>query len=46
MRKVTFRMGENESEIDFVLTREHLRFIRNVKIIPGKLQHALVVADI
>ena len=35
-RMVTFRMGENETEIDFVLLkREHQRFVRNVKAIPG-----------
>ena len=45
--KVRFRMGENETEIDFVLIRkEHRRSIPNVKAIPGEFQHALVVADI
>ena len=45
--KVTYRMGENETEIDFVLIqKEHRRFIRNVKAIPGEFQHALVIADI
>ena len=45
--KVTFRIGENETEIDFALmTKEHQRFIQNVKAIPGELQHALVIADI
>ena len=46
-RKVTFRMGENEKEIDFVLIqKEHWRFILNVKATPGEFQHALVIADI
>ena len=46
MRKVTFRMGENETEIDFVLMeKEHRRSMRNVKAIPGEFQHALVMAD-
>ena len=46
-RKVTFRMGENETEIDFVLMKkEHRRFIQNVKAIHGEFQHALVIADI
>ena len=46
-RKVTFGMRENEAEIDFVLIRkDHRRFIRNVKAIPGEFQHALVIADI
>ena len=46
-RKVIFRMGENETEIDFVLMKkEHQRFIQNMKAIPGEFQHALVVAAI
>ena len=46
-RKVTFRMGENETEIDFVLIeKEHQRFVQNMKAIPGEFQHALVIADI
>ena len=45
--KVTIRMGLNETEIDFVLVKkEHRRFIRNVKVIPGEFQNALVIADI
>ena len=44
---MTFRMGENETEIDSVLMKkEHQQFIRNVKAIPGEFQHALVIADI
>ena len=35
-RKVTFIMGENETEIDFVLIKtEHRQFIQNVKAISG-----------
>ena len=46
-RKVTLRMGENETEIDFVLIKkEHRRFIQYVKAIPGQFQHALVFSDI
>ena len=46
-RKVTFRMGENETEIDFVLIMKgHRRFEQNVKAIPGEFQHTLVIADI
>ena len=46
-RKVTSRMGENETEIDFMLIKkEHLYFIQNMKAIPVKFQHALVAADI
>ena len=44
---MTFRMGENETDIDFVLIKKsHRRFIRHVKAIPGEFQHALVIADI
>ena len=46
-RKVTFRIGENETEIDFVLIKkEHQLFIQNVKAIPEEFQHALAIADI
>ena len=46
-RKVTFRMGENETEIDLVLiTKEHRQHIQNMKALPGEFQHALVIADI
>ena len=46
-RKATFRMGENETEIDFVLIKkEPPRYIQNVKAIPGEFQHALVITDI
>ena len=35
--KMTFRMGENETEIDFVfIKKEHRRFIQNVKAIHGE----------
>ena len=45
-RKVTSRMGENETEIVFVLIKkEHQRSIC-VKPIPVEFQHAYVVADI
>ena len=46
-RRVTFRMGENETEINFVLIKKaHQRSIQNVKAIPGEFQHSLVVEDI
>ena len=46
-RKVTFRMAENETEIDFVLiNKEHRRFIQNVKELPEEFEHASLVADI
>ena len=35
-RTVTFRMGENETEIDFVLTKkEHRQFVQNVRATLG-----------
>ena len=40
-------MVENETEIDFVLTKkEHQRFVRNVKAISLESQHALMIAEI
>ena len=46
-RKVTFRIGENEKKLDFVLMKkEHRRIIRNVKAIQWEFQHALLIADI
>ena len=46
-RKATFRIVENETEINFVLIKkEHRWFMKNVKAIPGEFQHALVVANI
>ena len=46
-RMVTFRICENETEIEFVLSKkEHRRFIRNVKAILCDFQHALEIADI
>ena len=47
MRQVIFRLGENETEVDFVLIKkEHRLFLLNVKAILGELKHALMVADI
>ena len=46
-RKVIFRMGENETEVDFVMIKkEHQWFIQNIKAIPGEFQHAFAIADI
>ena len=40
---MTFRIGENETEIVFVfIKKKH----RNMKATPGEFQHALVIADI
>ena len=46
-RKVTFSAGGNETEIDFVLVGKASRkYLRDVKVIPGELQHRLVVVDL
>ena len=46
-RTVTLRMGENKKKIDFeIMKKERRRSMRNVKAIPMKFQHALVIADI
>ena len=46
-RKVTFNSGGNKTEIDFVLLgKGQRRFLRDVKGIPGELQHSLVVVDV
>uniref|UniRef100_A0A0L8H0B0 Endonuclease/exonuclease/phosphatase domain-containing protein n=1 Tax=Octopus bimaculoides TaxID=37653 RepID=A0A0L8H0B0_OCTBM len=46
-RKVTFSAGGNETDIDFVLVgRKNRKYLRDGKIIPGELQHRLVVADL
>ena len=46
-RKVTYSAGGNESEIDFVLVEKgNRKYLRDVKIIPGQLQHRLVVMDL
>jgi hypothetical protein len=46
-RLVTYRSGNEKTVIDYVLVREKDRkLIRNVKVIPGLLQHGLLVMDI
>ena len=46
-RKVTLRMGENETAIDLVLIKgEHSPFLLNVMAMVGEFQRALLVADI
>ena len=42
-RKVTFRMGENKTEIHLVLIKKKQR---SVKATTGEFQHALVIDDI
>ena len=42
-----FRMGENETKIDFVLIKkQHRQSIQNMKANHGELKHVLFVADI
>ena len=46
-RKVTFRMGENETGIEFVLIKKEQQwFMQDVNAIPVEFQRALVIADI
>ena len=48
-RKVTYSYssGGNHTEIDFVLVgKEKRKYLRDVKVIPGELQHRLVVVDV
>ena len=45
-RKVTYSSGGNDTEIDFVLVgKEKRKYLRDVKVIPGELQHRLVVVE-
>ena len=46
-RKVTYSAGGNESEIDFVLMgKGNRKYLRDVKVIPGELQHRFLVVDL
>ena len=46
-RKITNRSGGNRTDIDFVLVgRNDGKYLKNIKALPGYLQHALVSADI
>ena len=46
-RKVTYSAGGSESEIDFVLVvNGNRKYLRDMKVIPGDLQHRLVVMDL
>ena len=46
-RKVTFKFGNNESEIVFILvSKENRKFLKDVKVTPWELQHRLLVADV
>ena len=45
-RKVTYSSGGNDTEIDFVVIgKEKRKYTRDVKVIPGELQHNLVIVD-
>ena len=44
---MTYSSGENDTEIDLVLDgKEKRKYVRDVKVIPGELQHRLVVVDV
>ena len=46
-RKVTYSTGRNGTEMDFVLVRKEKRkYLRDVNVISGELQHRLVVTDL
>ena len=46
-RKVTHSSGGNDTAIDFVLVgKEKRKYLRDVKVVPGELQHRLVVVDV
>ena len=46
-RKVTYSSGRNDTEIDFVLVeKEKRKYLQDVEVIPGELQHRLVVVDV
>jgi len=46
-KKVTFKVGGNETEIDFVLVgRKERKFLRDVKAISWELQNRLIIADV
>ena len=45
-RKITYSAGGCQTEIDFVFVEEKYRkYIMDVKVIPWKLQHRLMVID-
>ena len=44
---MTNSSGGNDTEIDFVLVeKEKRQYRRDVKVIPGELQHRLLVVDV
>ena len=47
LRKIRYSMGGNETEIDFVLVGKNNKlYLKDMKAIPWKLQHQLMVTDI
>ena len=46
-RIVTFNLGGNQTEINFVLLeKERTKFLKDAKVIHWELQHSLVVIDV
>ena len=46
-RIITYSIGRNETEIDFVLVgKNNKKYLKDVKVIPWELHHQLVVTDI
>ena len=44
---MTYSSGGNDTEIDFVLVgMEKRKYPRNVKVIPGKLHHRVLVVNV
>ena len=44
---MTYSTEENGTEIDFVLVgKGNRKYLKDVKVIPGELQHRLVVTDL
>jgi hypothetical protein len=46
-RLITYRSGENMLMIDYVMVKaKDRKYVKNVKAVPGMLQHSLVVMDV
>ena len=46
-KKVTYSVGGNETEIDFVLVgKNHRKYLKDVKVLPAKLQYGLVMSTV
>ena len=46
-KKATYSSSKNDTEIDFVLVgKEKRKYLHDVKVIPGELQHRLMVFDV